>query len=126
MYISSLTLNNFRNYEQEKIEFSSGTNLIYGNNAQGKTNILEAVYLFSQGRSHRAKTDKELIRFGCDFANLTATFHDSARDYSANIRLIKNGEHKDTVVCDFIACMTDRFAIATFKNLFIPSSWSIY
>lgn len=42
------------------------------------------------------------------------------------VRLIKNGEHKDTVVCDYIACMTDRFAIATFKRLFIPSSWSIY
>lgn len=42
------------------------------------------------------------------------------------IQLIKNGEHKDTVVCDYIACMTDRFAIATFKSLFIPSSWSIY
>ena len=42
------------------------------------------------------------------------------------VRLIKNGEHKDTVVCDYIAGMTDRFAIATFKRLFIPSSWSIY
>ena len=42
------------------------------------------------------------------------------------IQLIKNGEHKDTVVCDYIACMTDRFAIATFKSLFIPSYWSIY
>ena len=92
MYISSLTLSNFRNYEQETIKFSRGTNLIYGNNAQGKTNILEAVYLFCQGRSHRAKTDKELIRFGNDFASLTAEFHDTNRDYSANIRLIKNGK----------------------------------
>ena len=92
MYISSLTLSNFRNYEQETIKFSRGTNLIYGNNAQGKTNILEAVYLFCQGRSHRAKTDKELIRFGNDFASLTAEFHDANRDYSANIRLIKNGK----------------------------------
>lgn len=42
------------------------------------------------------------------------------------MRLIKNGEHKDTVVCDYIACMTDRFSIAAFKKLFIPSSWNIY
>ena len=42
------------------------------------------------------------------------------------MHLIKNGEHKDTVVCDYIACMTDRFSIATFKKLFIPSSWNIY
>ena len=51
MYISSLSLANFRNYTSEKIEFSPYTNVIYGDNAQGKTNILEAVYIFSQGRS---------------------------------------------------------------------------
>ena len=59
MYISSLSLANFRNYTSEKIEFSPYTNVIYGDNAQGKTNILEAVYIFSQGRSHRAKSDKD-------------------------------------------------------------------
>lgn len=42
------------------------------------------------------------------------------------IHLIKNGEHKDTVVCDYIACMTDRFCIATFNKLFVPSSWNVY
>ena len=72
MYIKKLKLKNFRNYEAGEIEFSPDTNFIYGNNAQGKANILEAVYLFSQGRSHRAKTDKELVRFGCDFAGLYA------------------------------------------------------
>ena len=92
MYISSLTLNNFRNYEAETIEFSPLTNLIYGDNAQGKTNILEAVCLFSQGRSHRAKTDRELIRFGNDFANLSIDFHDMSRDYNAKLRLVKNGK----------------------------------
>lgn len=92
MYISSLSLSNFRNYSDEKIEFSPYTNIIYGNNAQGKTNILEAVYLFSQGRSHRAKSDKELIKFGEDFSKLSLKFHDDNRDYSASMRLIKNGK----------------------------------
>lgn len=92
MYISSLSLSNFRNYGSEKIEFSPYTNVIYGDNAQGKTNILEAVYIFSQGRSHRAKSDKELIRFGSDFAKLSLDFHDSERDYSAAIQMIKNGK----------------------------------
>ena len=92
MYISSLTLQNFRNYASEKIEFSPYTNVIYGDNAQGKTNILEAVYLFSQGRSHRAKTDRELIKFGKDFAKLGLEFHDSDRDYKASVQLIKNGK----------------------------------
>lgn len=92
MYISSLKLTNFRNYTSEKIEFSPHTNVIYGDNAQGKTNILEAVYIFSQGRSHRAKSDKELIKFGADFAKLSLDFHDAERDYTAAARFIKNGK----------------------------------
>lgn len=92
MHISSLSLSNFRNYSSEKIEFSQHTNLIYGDNAQGKTNILEAVCIFSQGRSHRAKTDRELIRFGEEFAKLSLDFHDNERDYNAAIRLVKNGK----------------------------------
>ena len=69
MYIEKLKLRNFRNYTAAELEFSPLTNIIYGNNAQGKTNILEAVYLFSQGRSHRAKTDKELIIFRDSFGS---------------------------------------------------------
>lgn len=92
MHISSLSLTNFRNYEKEKIEFSPHTNVIYGDNAQGKTNILEAVYIFSQGKSHRAKTDRELIRFDSDFARLSLAFHDSERDYKAILQIIKNGK----------------------------------
>ncbi len=92
MYISSIKLNNFRNYENETIELLPLTNVIYGDNAQGKTNILEAVYLFAQGRSHRAKSDRELIRFGCDFANVSLNFHDRNRDYTASLRLIKGGK----------------------------------
>ncbi|MCC8161323.1 MAG: DNA replication/repair protein RecF [Oscillospiraceae bacterium] len=91
MYISSLSLSNFRNYSSEKIEFSPYTNVIYGDNAQGKTNILESVYIFSQGRSHRAKSDRELIKFGSDFAALSLAFHDSERDYNAAIQMVKNG-----------------------------------
>lgn len=77
MYVSALELNNFRNYEYERFEFSSGTNVIYGDNAQGKTNILEAVYMFAGGKSHRAKSDRELIKFGSDFARLSIAFSDS-------------------------------------------------
>lgn len=92
MYISSLSMNNFRNYKSEKLEFSPHTNIIYGNNAQGKTNILEAVYLFSQGRSHRAKTDKELIRFEAPFARTSVDFHDRERSYTAFMQLTRAGK----------------------------------
>ena len=53
----------FRNIESEKIEFKDGINVIYGENAQGKTNILEGIYLFARGKSFRAFKDKELINF---------------------------------------------------------------
>ena len=91
MFVKKLTLRNFRNYEEESIEFSPLTNIIYGNNAQGKTNILEAVYLFAQGRSHRAKTDRELVRFGCDFAALSIDFEDNKREYTGKMQILKNG-----------------------------------
>ena len=64
MIIKSLELDSFRNIEIEKIEFSEGVNVIYGDNAQGKTNILEGIYIFARGKSFRASKDKELICFG--------------------------------------------------------------
>lgn len=91
MYIKTLKLSNFRNYKSARLEFSPYTNVIYGNNAQGKTNILEAVYLFSQGRSHRARSDRELIRFGEGFAKLNLEFSDERRDYSGQMQILKNG-----------------------------------
>ena len=91
MYIESVQLKNFRNYDSLELDFDQGTNIFYGDNAQGKTNILEAVYIFSQGRSHRAKSDKELIKFGEDFSRLSLDFHDSERDYTAAMQLMKNG-----------------------------------
>ena len=91
MYIERLTLQSFRNYESAELEFSPLTNVIYGNNAQGKTNILEAVYLFAQGRSHRAKSDKELIRFGDSCAKLGLDFCDSSRSYRCAMQISSNG-----------------------------------
>ena len=53
MYIESIRLNNFRNYELLEMNFDQGTNILYGDNAQGKTNILEAVYLAGTSKSHK-------------------------------------------------------------------------
>jgi DNA replication and repair protein RecF len=64
MYIEKLKLNNFRNYESQSIEFSNRINYIFGNNAQGKTNILESIYITSIGKSHRYAKDQEIINFG--------------------------------------------------------------
>ena len=63
MYIRSLKLNNFINYKELDIEFSRGTNILYGDNAQGKTNILESIYYGSTSKSHKGNKDREVIRF---------------------------------------------------------------
>lgn len=91
MHINLLELINFRNYEKEMLHFSPFTNVIYGDNAQGKTNILEAVCMFANGRSHRAKSDKELIRFGKDYSRLNMEFEDSDRAYKARMQLKRSG-----------------------------------
>jgi len=63
MHIKSLKLNNFRNYNNLNMNFSEKTNVLYGSNAQGKTNILEALFICASGRSHRTTKESELIKF---------------------------------------------------------------
>ncbi len=64
MVIRSLRLKDFRNYESLELSLSDGVNILYGDNAQGKTNVLEAIYLLATTRSHRGARDKEIVRFG--------------------------------------------------------------
>lgn len=64
MIIESVELKNYRNYKELHIDFDPGTNVLYGDNAQGKTNILESVYVCATTKSHRSSKDKELIEFG--------------------------------------------------------------
>lgn len=70
MIIQSLELENFRNYGTLSVHFDSGTNILYGDNAQGKTNILEAVYLSATTKSHKGSKDKDLINFGSEEAHI--------------------------------------------------------
>ena len=70
MFIESIELSDYRNYSHLHIDFHKGTNVLYGDNAQGKTNILEAVYVCSTTKSHRGSKDKEIIRFGADESHI--------------------------------------------------------
>lgn len=70
MIIKSLELENFRNYGTLSIEFDSGTNILYGDNAQGKTNILEAVYMSATTKSHKGSRDKDIVNFAADEAHI--------------------------------------------------------
>ena len=87
MIVRRIALNGFRNYDFETADFDAGTNVICGPNAQGKTNLLEAVYMLSMGRSFRTRFDKELVSFGGDSADILADVYSREREQTINIRL---------------------------------------
>lgn len=70
MIIKSLELSHFRNYESLALSFDKGTNILYGDNAQGKTNILEAIYLSATTKSHKGSKDRDMINFGSEEAHI--------------------------------------------------------
>ena len=82
MNLQELSLRSFRNYEQIHLEFEPGVNLIVGDNAQGKTNLLEAISYLGSGKSFRAQRTSEMIRFGADFAELEGKVFAQERDQS--------------------------------------------
>lgn len=90
MYIESIHLNNFRNYEALDLEFDKGTNILYGDNAQGKTNVLEAVYLCGTSKSHKGSKDKEMIRFENDEAHIRMMVRKNEVSYKIDMHLRKN------------------------------------
>ena len=70
MKIDSIEVGNFRNYQNAKLEFHEHTNILYGDNAQGKTNILESIFVCGTSKSHKGSSDKELIRIGEEEAHI--------------------------------------------------------
>ncbi|MBS5432470.1 MAG: DNA replication/repair protein RecF [Firmicutes bacterium] len=87
MRVEKIALSGFRNYEFETAEFDPGTNVISGQNAQGKTNLLESVYMLSCGRSFRTRFDRELVGFGFSSADILAEIESHDRKQTVNIRL---------------------------------------
>lgn len=90
MFIESLELQNFRNYETLSMKFDRGTNILFGDNAQGKTNILEAVYLGGTTKSHRGSKDREMIRFDQDEAHIRMQVKREAVSCRIDMHLKKN------------------------------------
>ncbi len=97
MYISTLKLDHFRNYDSLSLDFSPGTNLFYGDNAQGKTNILEAVYFCGTTRSHRTSRDKELIKFDSQESHLRMEMKKTSVDYRIDMHL-RTGKAKGIAI----------------------------
>jgi len=98
MYIKKIILKDFRNYEEEELIFDENVNLILGNNAQGKTNLLEAIYITSIGKSFRSNKDSEMVRFGSDFGKVyVETLKD---DFDGSVEIIIDRNSKKFVKVD--------------------------
>ena len=96
MNVLRLTLEHYRNLKSNTLTFSPGSNVIWGNNAQGKTNLLEAIWLFTGGHSFRGVKDSELIAFGEERSALTMDFFSEGREQTIEL-LLENGRRKFTV-----------------------------
>ncbi len=94
MIIKSCELSSFRNAESERIEFSPTVNVIYGENAQGKTNILEGIYIFARGKSFRAFKDKEIIQFGKSVAYSKIEYEKKKEKNTLGVEISKSAPKK--------------------------------
>lgn len=92
MFIKELELTNFRNYEKLHLTFDEAVNVIIGENAQGKTNLLEAIYLLAFTKSHRTANDRELIKWEEDFAKIRAVLHKKNQNVPLELIFHKNGK----------------------------------
>ncbi len=105
MNLTELYLRSFRNYEEQRFQFDPGVNLIVGDNAQGKTNLLEAVFYLGSGKSFRAQKNSEMIRFSADFGEIEGKVFSQDREQtlrwllfssSKPRQLFRNGAKKKT------------------------------
>ncbi len=90
MIIKSLELENFRNYSELSIHFDSGTNILYGDNAQGKTNILESIFLSATTKSHKGSKDKDIINFHAEEAHIRTYVVKDGLENRVDMHLRKN------------------------------------
>lgn len=90
MIVKRVELSNFRNYELLKLDLDKKTNILYGKNAQGKTNVLESIYVCSTTKSHRSNKDAELIKLDCNEAHIKLFIEKNNREQRIDIHLRRN------------------------------------
>lgn len=104
MKLRRIALDGFRNYTDFTADFSPGVNVIWGENAQGKTNLLEAIGFLSGARSHRARGDRELISFDRDQGSITAEVTSRGRDFLLEVQLFRGARRR--LFVNHVKCKT--------------------
>lgn len=102
MYIKSLELENFRNYKNLNLSFDKGTTILYGDNAQGKTNILEAIYVSATTKSHKGSKDREIVNFEEEEGHIRTILEKDGLDYRIDMHLRKSKSKGIAINCEKI------------------------
>lgn len=120
MYIVKLTLKNFRNYNSLNIEFLNGLNVIIGNNAQGKTNILEAIYVLGLTKTFSSSLDRSTIKIGSDFSIVMGKIFNN--DISDKLEIIISGQGKVVKINDVVQTKISDYISKLRVITFIPQN----
>ena len=124
MYCNKIKLTDFRNIEHAEINFDDGVNILYGANAQGKTNLIEAIGYAAIGKSFRTSHDEDMIRFGAEMAEISLDFSDSERQQNFTVRLMR-GKRK-RIELNHIKADRTSDVIGTFRTvLFCPENLAL-
>ena len=118
MYIKSINLENFRNYKNQNIEFINGINLFVGNNAQGKTNIIESIYISAFGKSYRTIKDLEIIKFDEEYSKISSNFIKNNTEQNIELYIDKNNRKvikKDDVKINKLSDFVGNVLIVIFS-----------
>ena len=92
MWLETIELSGFRNYQETALTFSDGVNVFLGQNAQGKTNMMESIYFLALARSHRTTSDKELINWEADFTRVSGKINSKGSTFPLAISLSNKGK----------------------------------
>lgn len=126
MLVRTVSLRNYRNVAAADVCFTEGVNLLVGDNAQGKTNLLEGIYHFALGKSFRGAKEAELVRFGTEMASLRLAFLASGREQAAVLRFSVAGGRRRAVELNRVKLSRMSELIGTFRAvLFCPEHLSL-
>ncbi|MDR2355738.1 MAG: DNA replication/repair protein RecF [Clostridiales Family XIII bacterium] len=123
MYIKKLELVDFRNYEKQSFCFHEKINIILGNNGQGKSNLLEGIYILCMGKSFRTQKDLEMIRFGSDFLRVCGSFEKAGKEL--NIDVLLSGEEKKFKIDGFLGSKNADLLENAYMVVFSPEDMRI-
>jgi len=106
MFIKELILRNYRNYEQLEVQFENKVNVFLGENAHGKTNVMESIYVLALAKSHRTSNDKELIRWDQEYAKIEGRVEKKNGSLPLELTISKKGKKaKCNIVCINFDCI---------------------